>query len=344
MPIVFRVDVILLWFLWCAVGTGCVIFNKSLLLIFPHPLTSSFGQLLHTFTLSWISLRFIGEKKEFKFNRSHYILLLSLGLTNVLSIGCMHLSVHLLSAAYAHMVKSTMPVFVVLYSFVLGQKFPCKTYVALSMIITGVAITSHGEASFNGLGFAAAIGSTMAGAAYGFIMKEVMILTKLHEFQLLRLVSGLSLILLLPVWLIVDFRQIFLSTDDPLPNAAAAAAATTKILCLLLADGLSRYLQNSLGVMLLARLTPLGYSVGNVLKRLFSILSSLLFFATPITLLHVVGISTAMLGLLAYNVVSAALMFYRNASIFSLLSWLYSEYHNRQANFQVVGKKSKAPV
>nr|VZI44514.1 unnamed protein product [Spirometra erinaceieuropaei] len=83
------------------------------------------------------------------------------------------------------------------------------------------------------------------------------------------------------------------------------AAVPTKVLCLLLADGFSRYLQNSLGVLLLARLSPVGYSVGNVMKRLFTILSSLLFFATPVTLLHIVGIGTAMLGLLAYNLIRA---------------------------------------
>uniref|UniRef100_A0A0V0J5T2 Uncharacterized protein n=1 Tax=Schistocephalus solidus TaxID=70667 RepID=A0A0V0J5T2_SCHSO len=105
MPVVFKVDVILLWLLWCTVGTGCVILNKSLLLIFPHPLTSSLGQLLHTFTLSWISLCFIQGKKKFEINRSHFIFLVSLGFTNLLSIGCMHVSVHLLSAAYAHMGK-----------------------------------------------------------------------------------------------------------------------------------------------------------------------------------------------------------------------------------------------
>ncbi|BHF77567.1 hypothetical protein SprV_0602067500 [Sparganum proliferum] len=212
----------------------------------------------------------------------------------------MHASVHLLSAAYAHVVKSLMPVFVVLFSLLLGQRFPLKTYGALTMIITGVAITSQGEASFNGLGFAAALGSTMAGAAYGFIMKKALIITELHEFQMLTLISGLSLILLLPVWLVVDFRQIFLPTGDSPTNAAAA---TTKVLCLLLADGFSRYLQNSLGVLLLARLSPVGYSVGNVMKRLFTILSSLLFFASPVTLLHIVGIGTAMLGLLAYNLI-----------------------------------------
>uniref|UniRef100_A0A0X3PNQ1 Solute carrier family 35 member E1 homolog n=1 Tax=Schistocephalus solidus TaxID=70667 RepID=A0A0X3PNQ1_SCHSO len=197
--------------------------------------------------------------------------------------------------------KSSMPVFVVFFSLLLGQRFHCKTYGALTMIITGVAITSRGEASFNGLGFVAALGSTMAGAAYGFIMKKALIIMKLHEFQMLTLISGLSLVLLLPVWLIVDFRQIFLSPDNPPPNAAAP----TKIIYLLLADGLSRYLQNSLGVMLLARLTPLGYSVGNVLKRLFSIISSLLFFATPVTLLHTVGFGIAMSGLLAYNLMRA---------------------------------------
>ncbi|KAL7056068.1 hypothetical protein AAHC03_021127 [Spirometra sp. Aus1] len=198
----------------------------------------------------------------------------------------MHVSVHLLSAAYAHVVKSLMPVFVVLFSLLLGQRFPLKTYGALTMIITGVAITSRGEASFNGLGLAAALGSTIA---------------ELHEFQMLTLISGLSLILLLPVWLVVDFRQILLPTGDSPTNAAAP----NKVLCLLLADGFSRYLQNSLGVLLLARLSPVGYSVGNVMKRLFTILSSLLFFATPVTLLHIVGIGTAMLGLLAYNLIRA---------------------------------------
>ncbi|KAL5968710.1 hypothetical protein TSMEX_003550 [Taenia solium] len=70
---------------------------------------------------------------------------------------------------------------------------------------------------------------------------------------------------------------------------------------MLVLDGVARCSQNLLAIVVLSRLTALGYSVASVVKRLFVILTAIVFFATPASAVTFFGIGLAMTGLLLYN-------------------------------------------
>lgn len=77
---------------------------------------------------------------------------------------------------------------------------------------------------------------------------------------------------------------------------------------MLVLDGVARCSQNLLAIIMLSHLTALGYSVASVVKRLFVILTAIVFFATPASAVTFFGLGLAMTGLFLYNLVSFPLM------------------------------------
>lgn len=69
-------------------------------------------------------------------------------------------------------------------------------------------------------------------------------------------------------------------------------------------DGIFRCSQNFMAIIMLTQLSALSYSVASVVKRLFVILTAIVFFATPASSLTYFGLSLALAGLLWYNLVS----------------------------------------
>ncbi len=103
--------VVFLWLCWCSIGIISVITNKSFLNVFPHPLTASTSQLLHTFVLTYLSTFFInnGPRSPCMMglgkHHKHFLLLV---LLNIASIVGFHTGVSLISAAYVQLGKSFM--------------------------------------------------------------------------------------------------------------------------------------------------------------------------------------------------------------------------------------------
>merc|ERR1712066_439103 len=207
-------------------------------------------------------------------------------------------SIYKVPVSYSHTVKASMPIFtVVLTRFLFNEKHTIQVWMSLLPIVFGVAMATVTELQFNWSGMVAALISTMAFSLQNIYSKRVLKETRMHHLRLLYLLSRTSFVMLLPIWMFVDLRQ--LPFDKTLTNSAHKNPLWTLIL--LLCSGLLMFAQNIVAFTVISVLTPVSYSVANAGKRIAVILFSWATFKNPVTLLNCIGMSISVAGVYVYN-------------------------------------------
>lgn len=101
----FHIQIIMLWLGWCVVSSISTLVNKMLLIDFPYPMISTAGQLLFTFSLTFITTKLLNKLEVSNLLTAvklHLGSFIKLALLNVLCIACMHTGFYFLPPAYFH--------------------------------------------------------------------------------------------------------------------------------------------------------------------------------------------------------------------------------------------------
>eukprot|EP01097_Dermamoeba_algensis_P002984 TRINITY_DN2195_c0_g1_i1.p2 TRINITY_DN2195_c0_g1~~TRINITY_DN2195_c0_g1_i1.p2 ORF type:complete len:140 (-),score=26.91 TRINITY_DN2195_c0_g1_i1:56-475(-) len=104
-------------------------------------------------------------------------------------------------------------------------------------------------------------------------------------------ISLFAFLLLLPFWLLTEL-DVF---------ASNVLVENGQLLTKLVLNGTFHFLQVWLAFSAIKHISPITYSIANTFKRVFVIISSLVYFGNPISPLNGVGILLATGGILAYN-------------------------------------------
>jgi solute carrier family 35, member E1 len=114
---------------------------------------------------------------------------------------------------------------------------------------------------------------------------------KLDKLNILFYSSGMAFILMIPIWLYnegggIVWRYLFHGTSSSLENNAAS---TTSLMFLAVFNGTVHFGQNIIAFSLLSVASPVAYSIAGLVKRIFVIVFSIIWFGQRTTLVQALG-------------------------------------------------------
>ncbi|CAI8596548.1 unnamed protein product [Vicia faba] len=201
------------------------------------------------------------------------------------------------AVSFTHIIKSGEPAFSVLVSrFVLGESFPVPVYLSLLPIIGGCALAAVTELNFNMIGFMGAMISNLAFVFRNIFSKKGMKGKSVSGMNYYACLSILSLVILTPFAIAVE---------GPAMWAAGWQTALSEIgpqfIWWVAAQSIFYHLYNQVSYMSLDEISPLTFSIGNTMKRISVIVSSIIIFHTPIQPVNALGAAIAVFGTFLYS-------------------------------------------
>ncbi|WCJ37203.1 Glucose-6-phosphate/phosphate translocator 2 chloroplastic [Euphorbia peplus] len=281
---------------WWALNVVFNIYNKKVLNAFPYPwLTSTLslacGSLI--MLVSWATRIAETPNTDFEFWKT----LLPVAVAHTIGHVAATVSMSKVAVSFTHIIKSAEPAFSVLVSrFLLGETFPAGVYLSLLPIIGGCALAAVTELNFNMVGFMGAMISNLAFVFRNIFSKKGMKGKSVSGMNYYACLSLLSLLILTPFAIAVEGPQMW---------AAGWQTAVSQIgpnfIWWVVAQSVFYHLYNQVSYMSLDEISPLTFSIGNTMKRISVIVSSIIIFHTPVRAVNALGAAIAILGTFLYS-------------------------------------------
>lgn len=285
---------LILWYLFSA----CTLFLNKYILTYLKGDATVLGmwQLFVTTGCGFLQMRMpcTAEKRmDRHLKPRHFILHMTLvGVLRFMTVVLSLVSLKFVAVSFTETVKSSAPMFTVLISrCILGEKTGILVNLSLVPIMSGLALCSVTELSFNMKGFLAAISTNIAECLQN-VYSKMLISGEGYKYTPTELQFYTSLASV--------FIQIPASyyLVDP---AAVGNMMTYTVLPALFINGLCFHCQSFTAYVLMGYISPVTYSVTNTTKRAFLIWLSVVMFGNPVTFLSGLGTTTVLVGVLCYS-------------------------------------------
>ncbi|KAI4388349.1 hypothetical protein MLD38_000683 [Melastoma candidum] len=281
---------------WWALNVVFNIYNKKVLNAFPYPwLTSTLslaaGSLI--MLVSWATRIAEAPKTDLEFWKT----LLPVALAHTIGHVAATVSMSKVAVSFTHIIKSAEPAFSVLVSKIfLGETFPAAVYLSLLPIIGGCALSAVTELNFNMIGFMGAMISNVAFVFRNIFSKKGMKGKSVSGMNYYACLSILSLALLTPFTIAVEGPQMW-----AVGWQKALSDIGPHFVWWVVAQSVFYHLYNQVSYMSLNEISPLTFSIGNTMKRISVIVSSIIIFRTPVQPVNAMGAAIAILGTFLYS-------------------------------------------
>jgi len=289
---------------WYAFNIVFNILNKSMLNVFPCPWFIAAFQ-LGASALFMCTLWATGVHPAPAVSSKLFKALLPVAFFHTVGHVTACVSFSQMAVSFTHVVKSAEPVMsVVLAQWILGEKYPGYVWASLLPIIAGCSLAAMKEVSFVWGGFNNAMLSNI-----GMVLRNIYSKKYLDEFKhidginMFALLSIISLLYTVPAAIVIEG----LKGGTYHWGALAATAMDTlggasPFFKLLAASGLFYHLYNQASYMVLGQgISPVTFSVGNTMKHVAVVVSSVIFFKNPVSVLNWAGSIMALLGTGLYS-------------------------------------------
>lgn len=283
--------------LWYLFNIYFNIYNKQVLKVYPYPVTVTAVQFAVGTVL--VSLMWgLNLYKRPKLSGSQLAAIVPLAAVHTLGNLFTNMSLGKVAVSFTHTIKAMEPFFsVILSAMFLGEKPTPWVVACLLPIVGGVALASVTEASFNWAGFWSAMASNLSNQSRNVLSKKVMVKKEesLDNITLFSIITIMSFFFLVPVAIFMDgfkFTPAFLQS---------AGLDVRQVYTRSLLAALCFHAYQQVSYMILQRVSPVTHSVGNCVKRVVVIVSSVLFFKTPVSPINTIGTAIALAGVFLYS-------------------------------------------
>ncbi len=208
------------------------------------------------------------------------------------------------AVSFTHTIKAMEPFFsVAMSSAFLGDTPSIPVILSLLPIVGGVGLASATEASFNWAGFGAAMGSNITFQSRNVFSKKLMTGGEknetLNNINLFSLLTITSFFLLFPIAFFVEGAPYAPKAIQALTESAGVTTAW--LVKRALFAGVCFHSYQQVSYMILQRVSPVTHSIGNCVKRVVVIVSSVIVFQTPVSTLNAIGTAIALSGVFMYS-------------------------------------------
>ncbi|CAL1715247.1 unnamed protein product [Somion occarium] len=297
-----------LWYMSSALSsnTGKVILNQ-----FRYPITLTFVQFgfVAAYCLLFMSpvVRFSTLRRPTK----------SI-LQSTFPMGCFQVGGHIFSSmaisripvSTVHTIKALSPLFTVAaYALLFGVSYSGKTYFSLIPLTIGVMLAcSSAMSASNSIGLLCAFGSAVVFVSSNIFFKKLMPSNsnsssgsshKLDKLNLLFYSSGMAFLLMVPIWMYTDLPSLMYHTHMHVDDHHTHPVLSTFNHFVI--NGSVHFLQNVLAFVLLARTSPVTYSIASLIKRVAVICIAVVWFKQRVHLIQGLGIGLTFVGLWCYH-------------------------------------------
>ncbi|XP_047310378.1 phosphoenolpyruvate/phosphate translocator 2, chloroplastic [Impatiens glandulifera] len=293
-------QLIIMFIVWYLLNIYFNIYNKQVLKVYPFPATVTafqFGCGTVLILLMWgLKLHPIP-----KLTKSQVSVILTLGSIHTLGNLLTNISLGKVAVSFTHTIKAMEPFFTVIFAgLFLGESPSIWVLASLAPIVGGVALASFTESSFNWIGFGSAMASNVTNQTRNVLSKKFMIKKEesLDNINLFSLITISSFLFLLPMAILMEGVKF---SPSYLQQAASVGVNIRELGIRLVLSGICFHSYQQVSYVILGMVSAVTHAVGNSVKRVVVIISSVIFFQTPVSPINSLGTAIALVGVFLYS-------------------------------------------
>ncbi|GAN10457.1 TPT-domain-containing protein [Mucor ambiguus] len=284
--------------------------GKSIMNAFQFPVTLTFVQF--GLVAFWCYVITVFKSSRIR-SPTHDILKTITPLALFLIVGHVFSSIAIsrVPVSLVHTIKALAPLFTVLfYRLVFQVSYTQRVYVSLIPLTVGVILACSFTFSNNIVGLSCALGSCFIFVTQNIFSKKLLFKesklgdrnpNKLDKLNVLFYSSTISFILMVPLWMYYDGSGLFFDQQQPPINDAEYTMSTAKLVIYFFLNGTMNFSQNWFAFTTLSLTSPVTYSILSLLKRIFVIVMSIVWFGQHISTTQFFGIFLTFVGLWMYQ-------------------------------------------
>ncbi|CAL5203319.1 unnamed protein product [Lathyrus oleraceus] len=283
--------------LWYLFNIYFNIYNKQVLKACHFPVTVTVVQFAVGTVLVSVMWA-LNLYKRPKINGAMLAAIFPLAIVHTLGNLFTNMSLGKVAVSFTHTIKAMEPFFsVILSAMFLGERPTPWVIGSLVPIVGGVALASVTEASFNWAGFWSAMASNVTNQSRNVLSKKVMVKQEesLDNITLFSIITIMSFFLLAPAAIFMEgvkFTPAYLQS---------AGLNVRQVYTRSLLAALCFHAYQQVSYMILQRVSPVTHSVGNCVKRVVVIVSSVIIFKTPVSPVNALGTAVGLAGVFLYS-------------------------------------------